>query len=97
MKKLVVLSAFLVFAYVGAHAQNKPASVTNSSQKVETVATEVNENEKPVKMEAKKECHDKDKKECHDKKGAKGKKSCCADKSKKECGDKKKVEDNETK
>jgi hypothetical protein len=28
MKKLVVLSAFLVFAYVGAHAQNKPVSVS---------------------------------------------------------------------
>lgn len=92
MKKLVVLSAFLVFAYVGAHAQNKPASVTNASQKMETVSNEVNENEKPVKMEAKKECSDKNKKECHDKKGAKSKKSCCSDKSKKECGDKKKAE-----
>ena len=91
MKKLVVLSAFLVFAFVGAHAQNKPASVTNSSQKVEALAGEAGESEKPVKMEAKKECSDKNKKECHDKKGGKSKKSCCSsDKSKKECGDKKK-------
>lgn len=97
MKKLLVLSAFLVFAYVGAHAQNKPVSVSNASQKVEAVAEEIGDGEKPGKMEAKKECSDKNKKECHDKKDGKSKKSCCSDKSKKECSDKKKVEVSEIK
>jgi hypothetical protein len=97
MKKLVVLSAFLVFAYVGAHAQNKPVSLSNASQKVQVVSEEASENEKPLKKETKKECSDKNKKECHDKKGGKSKKSCCSTKSKKECGDKMKVEETEQK
>ncbi len=93
MKKLVVLSAFLVFAFVGANAQSKPANVTTSNQSVEGVAPVSNDGEKPAKMEEKKECHDKNKKECHDKKYGKSKKACCSDKSKKECSDKKKMED----
>ena len=97
MKKLVVLSAILMFAYVVAHAQNKPVSLSNASQKVDAVSEEVSENEKPVKMEAKKECSDKNKKQCHDKKGGKSKKSCCSTKSKKEYGDKLKVEEAEQK
>jgi hypothetical protein len=48
----------------------------NASQKIEGSVAEVSGDEKPTKMEAKKESQDKDKKECHDKKGAKGKKSC---------------------
>lgn len=97
MKKLVVLSAFLMFAYVGAQAQNKPVSLSNASQKVEAVSEEASDSEKPVKMKAKKECSDKNKKVCHDKKGGKSKKSCCSTKSKKECGDKMKVEETEQK
>ncbi len=80
MKKLVILSAFVVFAFVGAKAQNA-VTVSPASSKADMELAEGKDGEKPAKSEAKKECS----KKCDKKK------SCCS-KDKKECSNKKKAE-----
>ena len=95
MKKLLVLGAFLAFAYINANAQ----AVTNVVTKDEVAV--VKDENKPASKENDKECKDgKHKKsdKCCKEKGKSGeKKACCKDGHKSEAGKKEEMKKEETK
>ena len=73
MKKLLVLSSFIVFGFVAVNAQNAKPIVSGNATSTEQPTTA-----KVASKEAeKKKCSDEEKKQC----GSKSAKSCCAHKA----------------
>ncbi len=78
MKKLLVLSSFIVFGFVAVNAQNaKPVSTGNNTTLMEQPSASVKVEAKEVDKK-KEHCTDADKKQCGTKSGSK---SCCAHKT----------------